>query len=69
MILLSSDGVGKTVNREGEFFGDSKLADFVIANTEEECGCVVEGIKNTILKYGAGTAQQDDITVVLAKVK
>ena len=68
LILLSSSGPGKTKNRKGELFGDEKLAELVLANTDETCGTIVEGIKNTILKYGAGTAQEDDITAVIAKV-
>jgi len=68
IILLFSEGVGKTVNREGEYFSESKLSDWVIKNADKDCETMVDGIKNAILKYGAGTAQQDDITVVLAKV-
>ena len=68
LILLSSSGPGKTKNREGECFGDKKLAELVVVNADETCDIIAEGIKNTILKYGAGTAQEDDITVVIAKV-
>lgn len=69
LILLSSAGIGKTVNREGKPFGDDRLAKLVIANADDEAATVIEGIKNTILYYGAGTAQEDDITVVIGKLK
>lgn len=69
LILLSSAGLGKTVNREGKPFGDERLVELVLANAESDAGHIIEGVKNTILYYGAGTAQEDDITVVVAKVK
>lgn len=68
LILLSSAGAGKSVNREGQIFGDDKILNLVIQNRNEDCKVLVDGIKNTILRYGAGTAQQDDITLVVAKV-
>ena len=69
LILLSSAGLAKTKNREGTPFGDEKLYRLVLANAEQTCEEIIEGIKNTILYYGAGTAQEDDITIVIAKVK
>lgn len=69
LILLSSAGLGKTVNREGRPFGDERLVEMVLTNADNEAGKIIEAVKNTILYYGAGTAQEDDITVVVAKVK
>ena len=68
LILLSSAGAGKSVNIEGKNFGDDKILNLVRQNRDEDCKSLVDGIKNTILRYGAGTAQQDDITLVVAKV-
>jgi len=69
LILLASAGLSKTKNREGTPFGDEKLHRLVLANAEQTCEEIIEGIKNTVLYYGAGTAQEDDITIVIAKVK
>ena len=69
IILLSSAGVEKTINMQGVPFGNEKLSELVIANRNEKSFIMVEGIKNTILQYGAGMAQQDDITVLIARVK
>lgn len=69
LILLSSAGLAKTKNREGKPFGDERLHKLVLANAEISCKEIIEGISNTILYYGAGTAQEDDITIVIAKVK
>jgi serine/threonine protein kinase len=69
LILLSSGGLAKTKNRKGKPFGDNKLYRLVLANAKNSCDEIIEGIKNTVLYYGAGTAQEDDITIVIAKVK
>jgi len=68
LILLSSAGIGKTRNREGVPFGDNRLSELVLSNSKQKVSEIIEGIQNTILYYGAGTAQEDDITVVIAKV-
>jgi len=68
LILLYSAGLAKIKNREGKTFGDERLHRLILANAEKSSEEIIEGIKNTILYYGAGTAQEDDITIVLAKV-
>ncbi len=68
LMMLSSAGIGKTVNREGIPFGDQRLAKTTLSNASKTPSEIISGIKNTILYYGAGTAQEDDITVLIAKV-
>jgi len=68
LLLLSSAGLAKTKNRAGEEFGDEKLVKLVSGNAVQSPGEIISLVKNTISQYGAGMAQQDDITVVVAKV-
>ncbi|MBN1865435.1 MAG: SpoIIE family protein phosphatase [Victivallales bacterium] len=68
LVMLSSAGIGKTVNREGLPFGDQRLVKTVLSNAPKSPSEIISGIKNNILYYGAGTAQEDDITVLVAKV-
>ena len=68
LVMLSSAGLGNTLNRQGIPFGDKRLADMVLRDVAMQPGEIISEVKSTILYYGAGTAQEDDITVLIAKV-
>ena len=67
LIVFYTDGVTEANDSEGVEFGEKKLYDIVSANREKSSGQVLETIKNSIINFTKGTAQYDDITMIVLK--
>ncbi len=68
IVVFTSMGVVKTVDRRGEAFGKERLEATVRANRDGSADEIVAALKRRILSYSGGVAQADDMTVVVLKV-
>ncbi len=67
-ILLLTDGIDETVDPSGEFFGAERAVQIVTDRRAEPAQAIVRGICEAAQQFGAPEPQNDDLTVVLAKV-
>jgi len=68
VVVFTSMGVVKTLDRSGEAFGKERLDATVRANREGSADAIVAALKSRILRYSGGVAQADDMTICVLKV-
>ncbi|MCF8039022.1 MAG: SpoIIE family protein phosphatase [Desulfohalobiaceae bacterium] len=69
LVLIATDGIRETRNPKGEIFGLGRLQQLLIEHshltTRELCRKIVAVLKD----YRQGTVQEDDVTMVIIKVR
>ncbi|MCZ7636945.1 MAG: serine/threonine-protein phosphatase [Verrucomicrobia bacterium] len=68
LVLLTTDGVEEAESPAGEGFGESRLLEVVRAS---QAGCardIIAAVRTALTDFCGGAPQQDDITLVVAKV-
>ncbi len=68
VLVCYTDGISETVNLDGEEFGEERLRRFVVRNRGTTASKILEALLNGLSEFGSGTTQQDDQTVLVAKV-
>ena len=68
VLLLVTDGVAETRNSVGELFGSERTLDVGRRNVEKRAGDMVHLIYEEVTGFAGGRAQDDDITILVAKV-
>ncbi len=68
MVFLSSSGIAETCSLDGKTFGEERLDKAVIENRGKTVPELIESVQKEIERFGAGMAQQDDITLAIFKV-
>ncbi len=68
LLLLSTDGVVEGSNRQGEPFGDDRLAEIVRTRQGSSAGTLVDGIYEAVRRHTGEAPAQDDITVVALQI-
>jgi sigma-B regulation protein RsbU (phosphoserine phosphatase) len=63
-IVLYTDGVIEAVDRNGEFFSEQRLEQFLIASAPETPERLVRNLHAGVQDFAKGTPQADDITVL-----
>ncbi len=66
--VLYSDGIPEASNRDEEFFGDQRLADFIAANDQMAAGAFADALLASIAGWSGVSAQGDDITLAVIDV-
>ena len=69
IILLSTDGIRETRNRNGEMFGKKPIYDILRNNSSLSASEILEAILGSLNTYQNGTRIEDDITLVIVKIK
>ncbi len=64
-VVIYTDGVTEAQNAAGEFFGRKRLREIVAARAAEPCASIHDAIQSGVAAFTEGTAQSDDITVVV----
>ncbi len=64
-IFLFSDGVIETVNREEQFFGENRLAEFLTAMGDEPLDDIVQGLQNTLQDFRGNAPAVDDTSFLV----
>ena len=68
-VVVYTDGVTEAQNTSGAFFGKTRLREIVLARAEESCASIHNAIQNAVAAFTEGTAQSDDITVVVLEFR
>jgi serine phosphatase RsbU (regulator of sigma subunit) len=66
-LVLYTDGVTEATNGDGEEFGESRLVDALANHSHLPLEALLEAVVNTVQQFSAGSEQQDDITLVIAR--
>jgi sigma-B regulation protein RsbU (phosphoserine phosphatase) len=66
ILVLYTDGVTEAENAQEEQFGESRLAETILAHRQLQVASLLETIVATVLKFSDGE-QADDITLVVAR--
>lgn len=69
LLLAYTDGVSEALNLQGEEFGEDRLEAALVAASHLSANEIRDKLMRQIREWCAGTAQHDDSTLVLLKVK
>jgi sigma-B regulation protein RsbU (phosphoserine phosphatase) len=69
ILVLYTDGVTETVDRNDQEFGEARLTGLVQANSHLSASELVDLIKNEVIRFSEGQPQFDDITLLVLKVR
>jgi len=67
LLVVFSDGIGETVDEQGEHFGDERALEVVKANAHLSAGGLMERILDAVRTYSGNSLQSDDRTLVVVK--
>jgi sigma-B regulation protein RsbU (phosphoserine phosphatase) len=67
LLAIYSDGVTESENPAGEEFGESRLAELLVANRTEKAEDVVELVLQALDDWTASTPAVDDVTLVIVR--
>ncbi|MDR3063498.1 MAG: SpoIIE family protein phosphatase [Methanobrevibacter sp.] len=67
-ILLYTDGISESINKDKEFFGEEKIAN-ILNNSNLDIKESLIKIKNDVDNFAEGLEQFDDITMLILKYK
>ena len=67
-LILLTDGLEETTNGEGELFGSQRVIEVVNENRELGAAKIVETVFETLARFSGGAEQEDDYTMIVAKV-
>jgi len=69
ILVFFSDGLTEAVNRDGKFFGATRLMDLLAASTKLSSAKIADRMLEEVEKFTQGGAITDDRTLVVMKVK
>lgn len=67
IIVFYTDGVTEAMNKDGDEFGEMKLAEAVKKSMTGSSDDILDEIKNSIVNFSRDTSQYDDITLIVLK--
>ena len=67
ILVFYTDGVTEAMNKDGNEFGENKLAEAVTKSKAGSSEDILEEIKNSIVNFSRDTSQYDDITLIVLK--
>ena len=68
LLVIFTDGITEAPNAAEEEFGDARLEDFVRAHADDSPEQLCRGVLQAVDAFQAGEPQQDDMTLVVARV-
>jgi len=68
IVVFYTDGVTEAINKQEEQFGEHRLSQLIIRNSQLSAKDLVDKIKNEIMDFTRGEAQFDDLTLFALKV-
>ena len=69
VIVLVTDGVLEARSLEDRVFGVDRMLEFVRANRRRKAEEIVENLQSAVREFTGGGKPQDDVTVVVVKVR
>ena len=68
LVILTTDGVEEAESPDGEMFGEARLLNVARAHSHRPAREIIAAVRAAVMEFCGGTAQQDDITLIVAKV-
>ncbi len=68
MVVLLTDGIEEAESPTGALFGADRFLEVVRAHREASAGEIIGAVRAALDAFGGGAPQQDDITLIVAKV-
>jgi serine phosphatase RsbU (regulator of sigma subunit)/pSer/pThr/pTyr-binding forkhead associated (FHA) protein len=68
-VVIYTDGVTEAQTTNGEFFGKKRLREITTRHAAESCTAIHDAIQEAVAAFTEGTAQSDDITVVVLEFR
>ena len=68
-LFFYSDGITEARNPAGDFFGETRLQEYIKVNGQLEPAALVEGIRKAVFNFSESTRLSDDLTSVAIKVE
>ena len=68
LMLLLTDGLEETANPEGELFGSKRIIEEVQSNRDKSAAEIVGALFASLAVFSGGAEQEDDYTMIVAKV-
>ncbi len=68
-IVIYTDGVTEAQNADEEFFGKRRLREILVARASDSCSSIHDAIQDAVAGFTEGTAQSDDITVLVLEFR
>ncbi|HMQ68543.1 MAG TPA: SpoIIE family protein phosphatase [Ignavibacteria bacterium] len=69
VFVFYSDGLTEAMNRNREEFGTDKVMDIISLNRQNSCSLIQKEIINSVDNFRGSAEQNDDITLVITKIK
>jgi len=69
VFVFYSDGLTEAMNRNREEFGTDKVMDIISLNRQNSCSLIQKEIINSVDIFRGSAEQNDDITLVITKIK
>jgi PAS domain S-box-containing protein len=69
LLLLVTDGIDESMSPADEIFGDTRILEVVRRNRERPAREIVECLYQAVRDFAQGSAQLDDVTAIVLKVK
>lgn len=61
---MFTDGVTEACNKEGDFYGESRLEAYLTAHASRPVDELVRGLHTDVERFEAGARRADDITLL-----
>ena len=68
IILLLTDGLAETANEEGELYGGQRVIEELHRNRDSSAAEIVDSVFEAVENFSEGGEQEDDYTMIVAKV-
>ena len=68
-IVLYTDGVTEALDKDGAFFEEPRLEQFLAEHASESAEALVTGLHKTVQEFSKGRPQADDITVLALRFR
>ncbi len=68
-VLLYTDGVTEAMSKDGELYGDNRLAAVVAAGFDEHPKALVSTVRHDVASFALGAEQSDDITILALELR
>lgn len=69
VFVFYSDGLTEAMNRNREEFGTEKFLEIIKINRQHSCSLIQKEIINSVSDFRDGAEQNDDITLVITKIR
>jgi sigma-B regulation protein RsbU (phosphoserine phosphatase) len=67
VLVVYSDGVTETWNKQGEEFGETRVADVIRANRTADAPAIESAILRELERFAGGAKATDDTTLIVLK--